>query len=115
MQRSNEEELDLFADLLEPAAEIIGDKEVADVIRNGGKKITAVALAIKNHKSEVIKILARIDGVPVEEYKVNAITLPIRLINLLNIPEVGELFTGQSRKSAASSGSATENIKDGAN
>lgn len=116
MQRTNEEELDLLADLLEPAAEILGDKAVGDVFRTGGKPIVAVKYAIKNHKDAVIEILARIDGVPVKDYKVSAITLPVKLLSLLNRPELKDLFTSAEQMSdAAPSGSATENTEDGAN
>lgn len=115
MQRTNEEELDLFADLLEPVAEIISDKAVADVFRNGGKPVVAVRYAIKNHKRAVIEILARIDETPVDEYKVSALTLPVKLLALLNKPEVKDLFTSQGLTSdAAPFSSAMENTEDGA-
>lgn len=113
-ERTNEEELDLFADLIEPFAEILQDGQVMGVLQNGGKPITAVKWAIKNHKQTVVEILARIDDVPVEGYKVSAITLPIKLLNLFNRPEFKELFTGQGQQiTAGSSGSATGNTEDG--
>lgn len=116
MQRSNEEELELFADLLEPAAEILSDKEIVTVLQSGEKPIKAVVLAIKHHKSAIIEILARIDGVDPAEYKVNALTLPVKVINLLNHPELQELFTLQGQTSTAeSAGSAMESTEDGAN
>ena len=116
MQRTNEQELDLFADLLEPVAEILGDKAVSDVFRTGGKPITAIKYAIKNHKAAVIEILARIDETPVAEYHVSALALPVKLLNLLNRPELKDLFTLQGQMNAAASfTSATENTEDGAN
>lgn len=110
--RSNEESLDLFADLLEPVAEILADAEVKEAFES--KKIRGVKVAIKNHKAEVVQILALIDGIPVEEYKVNVFTLPLKLLELLNKPEVAELFQSQGQmKVAATSGSATVNTEDG--
>lgn len=115
MTRTNEEQLELFADLLEPAAEIIGDTEVGEVFQKGGKPIAAVKLAIKNHKAAVVEILARLDGVDPKEYEVpGPLTLSLKLFKLFSTPEVTELFTGQSQSVAASGGSATENIGDGA-
>lgn len=109
---SNEESLDLFADLLEPVAEILADKDVKEAFES--KKICGVKLAIKNHKAEVIQILALVDGIPVEEYKVSVFTLPMKLLELLNKPEVSELFQSQGQmKVAATSGSATGNTEDG--
>ena len=116
MQRTNEQELELFADLLEPFAEILGDKAVSDVFRSKGKPITAIKYVIKNHKAAVIEILARIDETPVEEYHVSALALPVKLLNLLNRPELKDLFTLQGQMNdAASFTSATENTEDGAN
>lgn len=113
--RSNEEALDLFADLIEPAAEILSDPKVQNAIQSGGKPATAVKWAIKNHKQAVIEILARVDGIPVDEYSVNVFTLPKKLVELMNLPEVQELFTGQALNVNASSGSATVNTEDGVN
>lgn len=115
--RTNEEQLELFADLLEPVAEIISDKEVAEILKGKGKPITAVKLAIKNHKGAVISILAALDGETVAEYKVpSPAGLVVKLLNLLNSPEIQDLFTLQGQtKSAVSSGSAMENTGDGVN
>ena len=116
MERTNEESLDLFADLLEPVSAILADKEIADIRKKGGNTVAMVSKAIKNHKAEIIQILSLIDGIPTKEYKVNIISLPIKVLNLLNMPEMQELFTTQGQKSAvAYSGSATESTEDGAN
>ena len=115
-ERTNEEQLELFADLLEPMANILSDKELRDSVKRKDPRVRTAAMAIRNHKSEVIQILALLDGTPVEEYRVNLLALPVKLVNLLNKPEVAELFTGAEQMTAAvSSGSATENTEDGAN
>lgn len=94
-ERSNEESLDLFADLLEPVSEILVDPEIAELWKSDAKRVSIVSKAIKNHKQTIIKILSLIDGVPEAEYKVNLLTLPIKVLNLLNNPMVQELFTSQ--------------------
>lgn len=104
----NEDALDMLADLLEPAARIFADKNIADAL-SGGQKFKAVRCAIKDHKKEVLEILAIMDGVPVEEYSCNVLTLPLRLIELLNEPVIEELFSSQEQKiSAKHSTSVTE-------
>lgn len=117
MSRTNEEQLELFADLLEPAAEIIGDKEVAEILRGKGKPVTAVKLAIKNHKSAVIALLAALEGEDVNSYKVpSPAVLTMKLLAFLNSDELKDLFISQPQKTGAgSSGAATESTKDGAN
>ena len=112
-QRTNEEELDLFADLIEPASEILSDQAVITALQ-ASKPLIAVKWAIKKHKMAVIEMLAKIDDVPVEEYRVTALSLPIKLLALLNEPEMQELFTVQGQKSrGVASGTATENTEDG--
>lgn len=109
----DEEALDLLVELIEPAAEIFSDKEIAELIRNNGKPMQAVKLAIKNHKKSVIQILAALEGVPVEEYHCNIFTLPIALLNLLNDKDLMSFFLSQGQTMVEnSSGSATENIAE---
>lgn len=117
MARTNEEQLELFADLLEPAAEIISDKEVAEILRGKGKPVTAVKLAIKNHKSAVISLLAALDGTDADSYKVpSPAVLTMKLLTFLNSDELKDLFISQPQKTdAGSSGAATESTEDGAN
>ena len=115
-ERTNEEALDLFADLLEPVGTVLADKELRESVQRGDTRLKSVSIAIRNHKQEVVTILALLDGVPVEEYRVNLLALPVKLVRLLNLPEVKELFIGAEQKNvAASSGSATENTGDGVN
>lgn len=113
IERTNEEQLDLFADLLEPVSVILSDAELVDILQTG-KVVPAVRMAIKRYKREVIQMLALIDGKDPAEYKVNLIALPVRLIQLLNRPEVVDLFMSQDQEIAAeSSGPAMENTGGG--
>ena len=100
--------LDILADLIEPAGEIMADKEIGDVFKEN--RFKAIGFAIKNHKKAVMRIMATMDGVPVEEYKCNVFTLPAKILELLNDPELIQLFTYQGQMGdAKSSGSASEN------
>lgn len=92
--RTNEENLDLFADLLEPTAAILGDKEIAAVARKGEPKVKLVKLAIKRHHKEVIELLAGLEGQDPESYVVpGPLALTAKLLKLVNNPDVQELFT----------------------
>lgn len=103
--------LELLADMIEPAGEIMSDKEIGDVFKEN--RFKAIGMAIKNHKKAVMQIMATIDGVPVEEYKCNVFTLPAKILELLNDPDIIQLFTFQGQTGDAnSSGSASENIGD---
>lgn len=110
--RTNEEALDLFADILEPAAEIFCDMDVMNAFE--ANKIRGIKLAIKSHKKAVIEIMARIDGVDVSDYKVNLLALPAKILAFFNKPEMSALFTLQDQKTAsASSGPAMGITEDG--
>lgn len=99
--------LDILADILEPASEIMTDKEVAFLAR-GGENVKAVSKAIKNHKKAVIQILAAFEGEDPEKYEPPIMALPIKLLEILNDPDVQTVFSmqGQSTDESAS-GSAT--------
>ena len=103
--------LDILADLIEPAGEIMTDKEIGEVFKKN--RFRAIGLAIKNHKKAAMQIMATIDGVPVEEYKCNVFTLPVKILELLNDPDIVQLFTYQGQTGDAnSSGSASENTEE---
>jgi hypothetical protein len=105
-----EHALDVLADLLDPISEIVSDKEIATIIKSKMPKVKIIKPAIKNHKKAVIQALALLDGVPPEEYEVNLLTLPLKILEILNDPMIEELFSSQSQTmGSASSGSATEN------
>lgn len=109
----DEAALDLLADVIEPAVKIFADKAFAAAVSQG-KKLTAVKVAIKNHKAEVMEILAAMEGVPVEEYHCNVMTLPMRILDIMNDDALTTVFTSQVQetKESSSSGPATENTQD---
>lgn len=113
--RTNEQNLDLFADLMEPLAEILTDEAVVTAYRGeNGKLIKAVKAAIKGHHRAIIEVLAALEGVGVDEYVVPPpAALLMKVVNLINDPDVQSLFTLQGQSDhAASSGSASEITQD---
>ena len=107
----NEEALDLLADILEPVAHIFADKDFVEQLQTN--KMSAIQHVIRNHKSDVLTIMARLEGVSVDEYQCTIFTLPMALINMLNDPDLIDFFKSQGLKiNEESFGSATENIED---
>ena len=103
--------LDILADLIEPAGEIMSDKQIGDIFKKN--RFKAIGLAIKNHKKAVMQIMATMDGVPVEEYKCNVFSLPVKILELLNDPDMIRLFQFQGQTGDAnSSGSVSENTEE---
>ena len=112
----NFDKLDLFADLIEPAGAILVDKEWAQMWQ-AGDRVGAIQAAIKNHKAEIVEMLARIDGVKPKEYQIDGLGLFMRLVAMFNRPDlepVTGLFTQRVQSVAVeSSGPAMENTGDG--
>ena len=112
----DEQALDLLAEIFEPMVNIMSDNEFLTAFDNG-KRLEAVKIAIKNHKEDVMLILASMDGVPVEEYHCNFFTLPVRLIEviteIMKEPELMGFFAPQSKKkSPNTSGSVMETTEE---
>ncbi len=109
-----EKALDVLANMLEPATEILADSEVANSVGRGEAPVKAVKIAIKRHKRAVIELLAALNDIPADEYaeQVSLLTLPKQLLELMNDKDVQSLFSSQGQMTEnKSSGSATENIE----
>ena len=83
--------LDTLADLIDPICEICSDKTLRALLRVD--KLGAIKSALKFHKKSVIAIMAALEGVPAEKYEVNLISLPVKMLEILNDPDVTRLFT----------------------
>lgn len=92
-----EKALDVLADILEPAQEIMTDEEVVKNFRVGGNRIAGIAQAIRAHKKAVISILAALDGADPETYEVNVLTLPKKLLEIVNDEAMLQLFPSPAR------------------
>lgn len=109
----NEDALDLLADIIEPVSSILGDTEIAKATRDGEKKAKLIKLALKNHPSEIVEVLARMDGVPVEEYDANIAKMVGKLMEILNDKELLDFFTSQRLTEVEiSSSDVTENTEE---
>lgn len=108
----NERAIETLADMFDPIVEIASDENVVSAAR-GSNKILMVKLILKDHSRAVFELMALSEGVPVEEYECDMLTLPMKLLDLFNRPEFNFLFQSQGQKMEETSfGSATENTKD---
>ena len=96
-----EDAIEVLADIIEPFAYIMADSDIQKLAKeateNKGKiqPIQYIKIALKNHKHEVLEILARIHEMPVDEYEktVNVITLPMEILAIVNDEAIKSLFT----------------------
>lgn len=107
-----EEALDVLADLIEPASEIFSDKRVVQAFQNPKERLKAISAIIRDHKKALIAFLAALERKDPETYEVGVLTLPAKLLEILNDKELSQLFTLQGQTGGAkSSGSALEKIE----
>ena len=87
----NEKAIEVLADLIDPVIELCKDKYFGEAMIKGDIK-KAVKVMLKGHAKAVKEMLAALDGVPVDMYECNILTLPQTLIEILSDPEVMSLF-----------------------
>ena len=87
----NEKAIEVLADLIDPVIELCKDKYFGEAMTKGDTK-KAVKVMLKGHAKAVKEILAALEGVPVDMYECNILTLPKTLIEILSDPEVMSLF-----------------------
>jgi len=117
--------LDVIAEIIEPITNIATDDVAAAMFKreklpegetakgfllNRAKK--SLPQLLKNHKSDIISILASIEGTSAAEYseKLNLVKLTKDFIDLMTDEAFTELFI--SAQSGDSSGSVQENTED---
>lgn len=91
VSEENSKVLEDMADLLGPITEIAKDKKFTELLK-GSNKLKAIEYVLREHKAAAITILAIYSGVKPSEYKANLITTPLRLLKLLNDPDIMGLF-----------------------
>ena len=92
-----EKALEVMADLLDPLAEIISDEEIKAVYEDKDKTYLDVAkLAIKSHTKALTAILALLDGENPETYEVSLLSLPKKVMEVMNDPDLKDLFQSQA-------------------
>lgn len=107
----NEQAIEALANMFDPIVEIASDEKVVSAAR-GNDKVAMVKLILKDHSRAVFELMALSEGVPVDEYECDIFTLPMKLLDLFNRPELSFLFQSQGQKTDNTSfGSATENTE----
>lgn len=120
-----EEALDVLADLLDPATEIMTDGDLVSLFRERAaarkskdfsRDATLVAdaakIALKKHPKAVLCIMARLEEVDPETYNPSLVQLPKMLVELFNDPELLDLFPSQGQiEVQTNSGSAMVNTE----
>ena len=115
----DDEAMDVLAEILEPACNIIKDNDFKVAMRGDKKKgilpnrLEAVKVAVTKHRKDVVKMMAVLNETPVEEFHYNLLTLPTMMLEMLNDKELIHFFSYKSETDLETpSGSAMENIEE---
>ena len=107
--------IDALADLIEPASIIFTDEKVVKAMRSGDK-VKSVQVLLKSHPKEVIHMLAILEREDPATYNPSILTLPVKLLELFNDPDVQSVFLSQEQTEVkTSSSSAMANTEAGQN
>lgn len=105
-----DEALDVLSNLLDPVGKIAADPEISGMMQTGGggTMLDLAKAMLKNHKAEVVEIMAIDDGKTAEQERriLTALTIPGRLLKLLSVPAVRELLFGSAATGDPATGSS---------
>lgn len=107
-----EKAFDVLAELMSPLEDLSKDKTLRNMIGN----VSGFELAkylLKEHKKEVIEVMAILNEKSIEEFEYNVLTLPKMLIEIITDPVLLELFHSLSQnRDVGAFGSASENTEE---
>lgn len=105
--------IDVLADIMQPASEIISDPELQALAKTKGTPYMTIAVyVLKNHKDVVLEIYETLTREKKEEATPTKILQ--LLLDIIGDPELNQLFFSQGQQEALkSSGSVMENTEDG--
>ncbi len=110
LEARGDEALDVLAEMLDQVGKIAADPESNAMIRTGGggTVLDLVKAMLKNHKEEVIAVMAIDDGKTADEERglLTAMTIPARLLKLVSTPAVRELLFGSAATTEPATGSS---------
>lgn len=91
----DEDAIELLADLIEPAANILSDKAVQNAFNSDISKISMAKMILKDHKGDIMEILARLNGKEIGDYHCNPVSVLVDLMTVLNDKELMDFFAEQ--------------------
>jgi hypothetical protein len=107
------EAIEILGNIIEPINDIMLDKQFKYLIENTtGNTLPVIQYLLKYHAKEIHEIMAILEGVPVEEYEPNIVTLPLMLMEILSDKDILSLFQSQGQTTDIEpSGSVMENTE----
>lgn len=108
-----EEAIELWADLLEPMTNILGDPKMAKLLKSKKAPLIIAKGILEAHKKDAVEIMLRIDPTPIDG--LNILTRLVGLVlEFMNNPDMKDFFgsAGQEQTADESFGNATASTKE---
>lgn len=105
--------IDVIADILDPVAVMLADKEVEKTIKSKVPVIVKAQVILKRQKKAILEVLAILNQVDPKEFNPSLIELPVMLMSVIQDieahPELKILFQSQGQMTTSvSSGAVME-------
>lgn len=108
----DEEALDVWVEILEPALKIFKDKAILKLFKDGKAPVEIAIAALKKHKKEVTEILLAVDNEPITG--VNVITrLAANIECFMKEKELRDFFGSQVQKAVQSASTPVTETTEG--
>lgn len=112
-QYKNGDAIDLLANIMEHAMDIIGDKKFVAKWKSGKPVMYAIVYAMKEHRDALVNLVCAIHGETPDTYQFDAVGLIRDVQEIIDSPLFNEVFSSQNQMTeSAPSGSATENTEE---
>lgn len=86
--------IDILADLVEPASAIFSDEKIKALFTAEKQDAKAIVkYLLKNHKKEIIEIMAILNGEKPENFSFNLFTLPKMIMEIISDEELLSFFS----------------------
>lgn len=107
----NEDAIELLADLMIPAVDILASPEVKNAFSGGKQPLEIVQVILKHKPKACMDLLRILDGS--DDFECNIITAPKMLLELLNDKELMSFFAEQGKMiGGVAFGSDTANTEE---
>lgn len=89
------EAIEILAKILAPVVTVFGDKAIAqELVR--GNKLKSIQMSMEKYPDEIFKLLATLEGVPVEQYHCSVTSIPKMLLEMMEDEDLTSFFTEQA-------------------
>ena len=109
----DEAAVELWADLLEPMTNILGDPKMQKLLKSKKAPLLKAKGILESHKKDAVDVMLRIDDTPIDGLNI-LMRLAGLILEFTNNPDMKDFFVsaGQDLTANKPSGDATENTEE---